>query len=77
MWTSRLQVEVWKESQVAGKAKTGWKSREIGFEKHVKINDSGRGKGQDFLIFGIALRSHLCALGQHRTSPSIIQDWKM
>jgi len=31
--------------QVSRKAKTGWKSREIGFNNYVKINDFGLLKG--------------------------------
>jgi hypothetical protein len=40
-----------RKRQIVRKAKTGWKSREIGFRKYVRMNDSGLGKGQDLLIF--------------------------
>jgi len=52
MWTSRVRLKYGRKLQVVRKAKTGWKSREIGFRNYVRINDFGLGKGQDVLIFG-------------------------
>jgi len=51
MWTSRVRLKYGSKLQVVRKAKTGWKSREIGFRNYVKINAFGLGKGQDFIIF--------------------------